>query len=314
THRLFRTVDGNPPLPWLVAAAQANGSLTRTTSGGTLRIAPLLGLPQVTGNTAFEEPIVVESVGNATYEGLQSALHKRFAHGVEFQAAYTWSHAIDDAADPLVAPGGNRNIARNSFNLKEERGSSDYDLRHRLVLNGVYQLPFGPGRPHLNKGVLAKATGGWELAGVSTLQSGHPFDIYSSRDSEYTGLTNRPDLVGSTAIPPDAPRNQVGPPITAFAVQPFGRPGTLGRNSFTGPRYYDTDLTLLKNTSITERVNLQFRAEVYNIFNRIQFDVPGAASDTLASPGTFGQSLSTITQPDGTTSARQIQLALKLIF
>jgi hypothetical protein len=73
-------------------------------------------------------------------------------------------------------------------------------------------------------------------------------------------------------------------------------------------------VTLLKNTRITERVNLQFRAEAYNVFNRIQFDNPGTAGDTLAFKGTFGQALSTLTQPDGTTSARQIQLALKLIF
>ena len=121
-------------------------------------------------------------------------------------------------------------------------------------------------------------------------------------------------MIGDPSIPSGSARNQVGPPVTAFAVQPFGRPGNLGRNTFTGPRYYDTNLTLLKNTRITERINLQFRAEAYNVFNRIQFDNPGAAGDTLASKGTFGQSLSTLTQPDGTTSARQIQLALKLIF
>jgi hypothetical protein len=183
-----------------------------------------------------------------------------------------------------------------------------------LIVNYVLALPFGPGHTHFNHGFAARALGGWELSGLSTFQSGHPFDIYSARDSEYTGLSNRPDIVGDPSIPSDAPRNQTGPPITAFALQPFGRPGNLGRNTFTGPRYYDTDLNLLKNTSITERVTLQFRAEVYNVFNRIQFDVPGSESDTLASPGTFGQSLSTITQPDGTTSARQIQLALKLIF
>jgi hypothetical protein len=314
THRLVRSVDANPPIPALVAAAQANGSLPKTVSGGTLRIAPFVGLPQVTGNTAFEEPILIESIGNATYNGLQTVFHKRFSHGLDFQAAYTWSHAIDDAADPLVAPGGNRNIARNSFNLHEERGSSDYDLRHRLIVNFVYELPFGPGQPYLNHGVIAGLLGGWELSGLSTFQSGHPFDIYSSRDSEYTGLTNRPDLVGDPSIPSGAPRNQVGPPITAFAVQPFGRPGSLGRNTFTGPRYFDTNVSLLKNTRLSDRINLQFRAETYNVFNRIQFDNPGTAGDTLASPGTFGQSLQTLTQPDGTTSARQIQLALKVIF
>jgi len=245
---------------------------------------------------------------------LQSVFHKRFSHGVDFQAAYTWSHAIDDANDPLVAPGGNRNIARNSFNLKEERGSSSYDLRHRLIFNYIFQLPFGPGHAHFSQGVAARALGGWELSGLSTFQSGHPIDLYSSRDSEYTGLSNRPDLVGNPAIPAGAPRNQVGPPVTAFKVQPFGRPGNLGRNTFTGPTYYNTDLSLLKTTRITERVNLQFRAEAYNIFNRIQFDQLGTAGDTLSSPGTFGLALATLTQPDGTTSARQLQLALKLLF
>ncbi|HEY3938332.1 MAG TPA: TonB-dependent receptor [Bryobacteraceae bacterium] len=314
SHRLFRTVDGNPPLPWLVAAAQANGSLPRSISGGSLRILPELGLPQVTGNTAFAEPIVTKSIGNSTYNALQAVFHKRFSRGFQFQGAYTWSHAIDDAADPLVAPGGNRNIARNSFNLKEERGSSDYDLRHRLIVNFVYELPFGPGHKLLGNGIVGRVVGGWQLAGLSTFQSGHPYDIYSSRDSEYTGLSNRPDLVGDPSIPAGAPRNQVGPEISAFAVQPFGRPGDLGRNVFTGPRYYDTDVNLSKNFALTERFNLQLRAECYNIFNRVQFENPDVNGDTTASPGTFGQALSTLTQPDGTTSARQIQLALKLRF
>ncbi len=89
THRMVRSIDANPPQPALVAAAQANGTLSKTTSGGTLRIAPFLGLPQVTGNTAFSEPIELISVGNATYEGLQTVFHKRFGHGIDFQAAYT---------------------------------------------------------------------------------------------------------------------------------------------------------------------------------------------------------------------------------
>lgn len=314
SHRLFRTMDANPPLPWLVAAAQADGSLPVTVSGGILRQAPLAGLPQVTGNTAFIEPIITRSVGNATYNGLQMVFNKRFSNSFQFQAAYTWSHAIDDAADPLVAPGGNRNIARNSFNLKEERGTSDYDLRHRLIISGVWELPFGPGHAHLSQGILAHVLGGWELSGLSTFQSGHPFDIYSSRDSEYTGLSNRPDLIGDPSIPAGSPRNQFGPPITAFSVQPFGRPGNIGRNVFTGPLFYNTDVNLVKNFTFTERWKMQFRAEVFNVFNRVQFNNPGTDGDTIASPGTFGLSTSTLTAPDGTTSARQIQLALKLMF
>lgn len=314
THRLSRSVDGNPPQPALVAAAQAAGTLPSTVSGGILRIAPLVGLPQVTANTVFVEPIVIKSIGNATYHGLQTVFHKRLGYGLDFQVAYTWSHAIDDANDPILAPGGDRNIARNSFNLHEDRGNSDFDLRHRAIINFLYELPFGSGHRYFSHGVGEKVFGGWELAGLSTLQSGHPFDIYSSRDSEYTGLTNRPDVVRFPSVPSDGPRNQVGPAVTDFVKQPFGRPGNFGRNVLTGPAYFDTDLSLIKNTKITERINVQFRAETYNLFNRIQFANPDASGDTLSNPGTFGQAVSTITQPDGTTSARQIQLALKLIF
>ena len=90
SHRLLRSVDGNPPLPALVAAAQANGTLPTTVSGAALRFAPLIGLPQVTGNLAFEEPIIIKSIGNATYNALQTTFHKRFNNEL-VQAAYTWS-------------------------------------------------------------------------------------------------------------------------------------------------------------------------------------------------------------------------------
>ena len=166
THRLSRSVDGNPPQPALVAAAHADGSLPTTVSGGTLRIAPLVGLPQVTANTAFIEPIEIKSIGNATYNGLQTTFHKRFGQGLDVQVAYTWSHAIDDANDPLVAPGGDRNIARDSFNLRLDRGSSDFDLRHRAIINFLYELPFGVGHQYLNHGVGRtgpRGLGDWRL-------------------------------------------------------------------------------------------------------------------------------------------------------
>ena len=162
--------------------------------------------------------------------------------------------------------------------------------------------------------MLFRSLGGWELSGLSTFQSGHPMDLFSSRDSQYTGLSNRPDLVGNPAIPAGAPRNEVGPPLSAFAVQPFGRAGNLGRDVFTGPTFYNTDVSLIKSTKFKERFNLQFRAEIYNVFNRIQFNQLDGTGNTLTAPGTFGLADSTLTQPDGTTSARQIQLALKLLF
>jgi hypothetical protein len=141
-----------------------------------------------------------------------------------------------------------------------------------------------------------------------------PFDIFTGDvDTQHTGVSNRVDLVGNPAIPANAPRNQTGPPITAFAVPPFGvnRIPTLARNVFTGPGTINTDASLIKNTRFTERLNAQLRFEVFNVFNRPRYGQPGSS---LSSPATFGLSTGTILSPDGTTSNRQIQMALKLFF
>jgi hypothetical protein len=316
SHRLFRSVDGNPPQPFLVDALIASGVPASDLQGGALRFATY---GQVTGNTAFVEPILIKSIGNATYNGLHAVFNKTLSRGLQFQAAYAWSHAIDDAPDPLVATAANRNIARNSFNLKEERGSSDFDLRHRLVLNFLYELPFGTGHAMANHGILNIIAGNWQVSGISTFESGRPFDVFSPVDVEHTGLSSRPDLVGDPSIPPGSDITQTGPPASAFASAPFGRPGTVGRNTFTGPTYFNTDVDLLKRFRLTERANLQFRAEFYNVFNKVQLSQPGILGqgqpgNVITDPGTFGVSLSTLTRPDGTSSARQIQLALKLQF
>jgi hypothetical protein len=311
SHRLIRVVDGNPPQPSLVNFYLSQGFSPSDLSGAGLALGPAAGLPQVTGNLALLTPALNKSIGNSTYNALQTVFNKQLGFGLPLQAAYTWSHAIDDAPDPIVTTAGSRVFPRNSFNLREERGNSEFDLRQRLVMNYTYDLPFGPGRPFLNQGLAAKIIGGWSLSGISSFQSGIPFDIYSPRDSEHTGFSNRPDVVGDTSIPSDAPRTQTGPSFSAFALQPYGRPGTLGRNSFVGPKYFNTDVDLLKNFQFTERINVQFRAEFYNIFNQLQFGQPG---NLIADPGTFGLSTSELTRSDATTAARQIQLGLKVSF
>ena len=314
SHRLFRSVDGNPPQPALVDALIADGVPPADLQGGALRYDTF---GTTVNNTALVEPVLIKSIGNATYNGLQMIVTKRLRHGLQLQAAYTWSHAIDDAQDPLVATAENRNIARDSFDLHEDRGSSDFDLRHRLVLNYLYELPFGAGRAFLTSGIAAHIFGNWQLSGISTFEAGRPFDIFDTEDSQHTGLSGRPDLIGNPAIPPGSDETQTGPPASAFAPPPFGQPGSVGRNTFTGPTFFNTDVDLIKRIPITERLRLQFRAEVYNVFNQVQFAQPGLLSEggnVIEDPGTFGKSLSELGRPDGTTSARQIQLALKLEF
>ena len=152
---------------------------------------------------------------------------------------------------------------------------------------------------------------GWSLSGITTLQTGQPYDVFGTRDNQHTGLSDRPNVVGSTVIPAGHPRTQTGPPLSAFALAPYDQASNLSRNRFFGPGINNWNAALLKDQAITERVKLQLRFEFYNLFNRVQFGQPGNA---LGAPGTFGISTSQVGQPDATTGARQIQFGLKLIF
>jgi|CZLA01.1.fsa_nt_gi hypothetical protein len=307
---LLRVVDGNPPQPALVAANIANGappSLEQFTNlwfGGP-------GL-QATNNNAFFQAALNESNGNSWYHALQMNVTKRFARGLQIQGAYTYSHSIDDAPDPLVASEKtNRTFPRNSFALFNEFGNSGFDIRQRLVVNYAWELPFGRGRKYLNSGIGDEVLGGWQLSGITTLQSGHPYDVFGNRDSEHTGLSARLDLIGNPALPSGHPKTETGANPAAFAMAPFGRAGNVGKNKFFGPGYNNWDMVMSKDIRITERVQLQFRSEFYNVFNRVQFDQP---DNLFQDTGTFGFSTATISRSDATTSARQLQFGLKLNF
>jgi hypothetical protein len=248
---------------------------------------------------------------------------KRFSQGFQIQTAYTWSHALDNGADPLDAAAGDRSFPRNSYNLAAERGNSDFDLRHRLSINYTWELPFGKGRTYLGEGVLGRIMEGFQLSGITSFQTGHPYDIWGTRDSQHTGLSDRAELIGNTrdfsgcsvggsplyaGIPS---QTLTGASYCAFANPDYNTASNLGRNQFYGPRYSNFDMALAKKTSITERVKLETRFELFNIFNHPQFYQPG---NGRGAPGTFGVSTSTLTRSDGTTSARQLQMAMKLIF
>jgi hypothetical protein len=303
--RELRVVNGNQPQTDLINIQLADG-----VSPNLLQFSNLYFF-DTTNNTAFFQPGVVKSIGNSTYNGLQAKVTRRFSHGLQIQGSYTYSHAIDDASDPLRAVANNRSFPRNSFNLHEERGNSDFDQRQRLILNYVYELPFGKGRTYLKDGAIGRIMEGWQISGISLFEDGHPYDIFGDVDSEHTSLSSRASLVGNPAIPAGSPRNQTGPIVSAFDVAPFGSPGNLGRNTFTGPGSIVTDLVVSKLQSLTERVHMQLRVEFFNLFNRPQFAQPG---NLIQDPGTFGLSTATVTRSDNSTSARQIQLALKLMF
>ena len=330
TH-ILRVVDANPPQPALVSqlltycsVPNAFGCDVSTLQFGNLWYGGSLvgNLPfDATNNNAFGAApgsALIKSIGNSLYNGLQVNIQQRLSHGIQIQGAYTFSHAIDNVNDPIYPAIGNNSFPHNTFDLAAERGNSDFDIRHRGVVNFIYQPNFGRGRDHLNDGFLGILLEGWELSGIIQAQTGHPYDVIGSVDSNHTGIAARGYLViPNWSQPPGTDKTFTGPAASAITNTPFDVQPNTGKNMFYGPDYVNVDAAFLKNTKLTETLTLQFRLETYNLFNHAQFRQPdNLVQDigTPGSPGTFGQSLSTITRPDGTTSARQLQVALKLIF
>jgi hypothetical protein len=263
-------------------------------------------------NSAFLQAELFKGIANSIYHALELNITKRFSHGFAIQGAYTYSHAIDDGADPLIPI--NNNILfppfpRSSFNLRGERGNSEFDVRHRLVANYSWQLPFKAAK---KKGTAGAIAGGWAVSGITTVSSGLPFDIFTPFDTQHTGLVSRPDLNTGVSVPTSSdPRTQTGPSIALFSIPAFGSGGNLGRNRFRGPGIKNSDAVLNKQVGIHERVKLDMRFEFYNLFNRVQFNQP---DNLLADGSLFGHSTTEYTRPDGTTGSRQIQLGMKLSF
>jgi outer membrane receptor protein involved in Fe transport len=239
--------------------------------------------------------------GTSHYNGLQAQLQRRLSRGVQFNASYSWSHTIDDSPGTLDTQSDHVDL----FNFRHERANSLLDIRHRFVLNAIFELPFGHGKPWGNSfnGVEQAVLGGWELLPILTLQSGMPFDINDSKNQPNT----RPDLIGSL--------QQINHLKTWFDTAAFVdpasvggvyvAPGTAPRDPFTGPARKFLDLTIEKNFKITERVNTEFRTAFYNITNSPQFSAPSGDINN----GDFGKVTGIVL-----SSERQIEFALRFSF
>ena len=229
-----------------------------------------------------------EAVGASNYNSLQVQLKKRLTHGLMFQASYTWSHAIGDTSGfegSGAAPGGYIRID-DPYNFALDRGDLNFDARHRFVVNYNYQFPIPKMENAFGKYVLD----GWQITGITTLQTGFPVIIGDSNTLslqcpglavEFYGCWDAPNVVGSPST--YNPRNAIlsfgsNPPQPNYYFNPnaFGpeTPGVLGnegRGNFHGPGINHTDLSLFKNIKFTESRYLQFRLEAFNVFNHTQF-------------------------------------------
>ncbi|MGB6482784.1 MAG: TonB-dependent receptor [Candidatus Acidiferrales bacterium] len=260
----------------------------------------------------FAQIFQAQNVVNSEYNSLQVKLNKRVTHGLQFLLSYTYSHSIDGASDFYGSGGNGGNIfPQNDYDLAAERGSSDFDIRHRLVWSYIYEAPSLKRYAHLLPTALSD---GWELSGILTLQTGQPFTVLTGGDNSGTGLgTDRPNV---TCNPNIAPRTvQQWFNTSCFQPNAVFAFGDEGRNTLVGPGFDNFDFAVLKNTKITERVNLQFRTEFFNILNHPNFAIP---SSTMNAPN-FGALFETadVAQNNvglGSGGPRLIQFGLKLNF
>jgi hypothetical protein len=243
----------------------------------------------------------VDQRGRTNYHALQATLTKRFSQGFSILSDYTWGHAIGVAS---YQEGGKHQDERN---LDAGRSNSSNDTRNRFVFSGVYELPFGRGKPFLGNasGPVNQIAGGWEIAATTLIQSGFPFTV--------SGGAGWPNRTCSGTNPPggrtvlhwfDSSCFVVPAPVPDSVHGGVYIPyGNAGADILTGPGIANLDFSIFKSFNIRERTRIEFRSEFFNTLNKTQFLQPSAGVPSSNAGRIFSA-----------RDSRQIQMALKLVF
>ena len=267
------------PKDWIFQVGYTGGEGHHLFSKYTVNlINPLTGTRPLAGFGSFG---LKANDGNNNFNALQVSLQRRFTRGLLFQANYMYAHGIGDAST-----GSGSAISIQDMSCRAcDRSSTDVDVRHNLVVNAVYELPFGKGKKFWTDGVASKLLGGWELAGISTARTGLPVNITMTRKAgavlDGNNKNQRPNLVPGVPIyaANQTVDNWFNP--AAFALPANGTWGNLGRYIANGPGMFEIDSSLQKRFKLTERLALNFRAAAYNLFNHPVFDLPSGAIGNL---------------------------------
>jgi hypothetical protein len=317
-------IDANEPFPVVCPASPcpANYPLTFPTE---LAETPVPAGSYYVPTTNRANPSLANtwtwfSLGTSNYHALQVDANRRFSHGFSLRGIYTWSRALDDG-DSLngTAAANAPGLVSNPFNLRADYGLATYDVRNLAVINGGYKLPFGRGQAvgGALEGVQSHLASGWSINSILTLQSGFPFTPQLSYNPSNNGDTRNPvrpfvnpDFTGPVIL--GNPNQWFNP--NAF-LAPSNTPanagfyGNLGRDTLIGPGLATWDFSTFKETTIRERLALQFRAEIFNLLDRANFNTPNLITFTPSGvSGTAGAITSTA------TTSRQVQFGLKLIW
>jgi hypothetical protein len=239
--------------------------------------------------------------GKSQYKGIDLGVEKRFANGYGFGVSYTLGDSKDNSSEQLTTQGSNA-FPQDSRNFANWYGPSDYDVRHRLTLNYVLELPFGKGKKYAESGVGAAILGGWTWSGIYAWRSGRPFTVTQSNSNVGTSMTPLPNVVGGTNFPKTVDRWMT---TDGFQAVPSGTFGNEVRNQFRGPNWQSLDMSLARTFQVNDRFGATLRWDVFNIFNTVNLGLPNR---DLSTASTFG----TISSLGG--DARVMQLSVRVAF
>jgi len=338
-------IDANEPIPTICPASPCPAvyptwdpskptTATNSPNIGFPIGSPLAGAPVPAGtyyipagapkaNPAISNTWTWFSEGVSSYHALEVDARRRFSRGLSLRGVYTFSKALDDGDSLNQTTAGNApGLAANPFNLRADKGLATFDVRHIGVVNVLYALPFGRGQQFAGDigGWRGGVISGWSLSSIITAQSGFPFTPQLSYNPTNTGDTRNP-------VRPFLNPNFSGPVVlgnpnqwfnpNAFIAPPStgGFAGNVGRDTYTGPDLVTWDFSVLKDTRIRERLSLQFRAEIFNLLDRANFNTPNLivfTPPTAANPTGLSGTAGAITSTS--TTSRQVQFGLKLLW
>ena len=336
-------IDANEPTPTICPASpcpavyptvSATSVPPVTIATGFPAGSPLAGAPVPAGsyyipagtpkpNPALGPTWTWFSLGDSSYNALQVDVNRRFSQGLSIRGVYTWSKSLDNGDSLNATTAGNApGLVSNPFNLRADWGPATYDVRNIGVISALYELPFGEGK--LCRGVSAgwanSVVSGWSVNSIVTLQDGFPFTPQLSYNPSNNGDTKNPvrafrnpDFTGPVILGKPGqwfnPNAFIAPPLTG------GFFGNLGRDSYIGPSLAGWDFSVMKDTSIREGLRLQFRAEIFNLLDRANFNTPNLivfTPPTAANPTGLSGTAGAITSTS--TTSRQVQFGLKLLW
>ncbi len=285
-----------------VSAAYVGSRGNRLITGGTFNTAVVPGPTPIAARQPFPEmfPFSFErGQGRSHYESFQLKVDKRFNRGFTFLASYTNSKLIDIGCSGWAFEGC---AIQNVYRLDLERSISQIDVPQVFTVSYLWELPFGKGKPFLKEGWGSGILGNWQVNGITSFRSGIPYNVFLGFDNANVGGgVQRPNLVGDPKLDNPTPERWFN--TQAFVIPPRFTFGNTSRNALRADAWQNWDFSLFRSFDIRERHRLQFRAELFNVFNQVNFDPP---SGLVISPF-FGRVLSA-------APSRDIQFALKYIF